>query len=293
MLVGCGVPLFPSDDESRLDVPTGTEQTDATDGTEPTDRSQLPSAVEAVEGEAAELLRVIDGDSVEVDLSGEAVEIRLIGYNAPELYGPAAGGGAQRRTCNGEAARAELAELLETGSLLIAGDGIDRFGRRLADVVVDDRSIRAEMIDRGWGLATDGDPGGRELMKRAADRGLGLWGDGCGSPVETGLEIGPVQVDPPGSDRDNLNDEWVTVVNRSTTPIDLDGWVIRDDTTGHRFALTGALEAEGVLTIRSGRGSDTATDRHLGETFPVWSNNGETVLLVDPAGVVAHWAFID
>lgn len=275
LLTGCTVPSVTSNDGAP---PVGSGQTAQSDG---------------VVGEEARLVRIVDGDSIEVEVSGRTIDVRLMGYNAPELYGPSAGGVGDVKTCNGEAAKAELAELLGDGTILLVGDETDRFGRRLADILVDNGWARTEMIDRGWGLATGDDPADRERMKRAATEQRGLWGDGCGSPVETGLEIGPVQVDPPGWDRDNLNGEWVTVVNRAATSIDLDGWVIRDDTTGHRFELGGALEPDQTLTVRSGRGSDTTTERHLNETFPVWSNDGETVLLVDPTGVVAHWAFVD
>ncbi len=237
--------------------------------------------------------RVVDGDSIEALIDGEPVDVRLIGYNAPELHPPGPTERGQDPTCNGSRAKEALTELLAGGPLTVVGNEEDRFSRLLAEVMVGGRSVGEEMINRGWGLAVGDAPEAREAMKQAAADRRGFWGDGCGTAAVEGLSIGETQVDPAGSDRDNLNDEWVMVVNTTPSTVDLDGWIIRDDTTGHRFELSGSIGADRTITIRTGRGSDGDNDRYLGESFPVWSNRGETVLLVDPAGVVAAWAFID
>ncbi len=250
----------------------------------------------------ASLVRVVDGDSIEVDIDGEIVDVRLLAINAPELFGPSAEGGPDTRTCNGEAAKDTLDGLLGDGPLTLVGDRTDRFGRRLASVIVDGMPVGPEMINRGWALATgdDGDRAagfedrsGRDRMKQAAAEGRGMWGPQCGQAAKPGPVLGEWQIDPPGPDGERLTDEWVSIVNRSESTIDLAGWVIRDHTTSNRFPLTGALRPGRTLTIRTGSGLSSDTDLHLGERFPVWSNNGETVLLVDPAGVIADRAFID
>jgi micrococcal nuclease len=238
---------------------------------------------------------VIDGDSVELEIDGEEVEVRLLNVNAPELYGPAGPGDgeADLKTCNGLAAKDALALLLDGEPLAVTGTETDRFGRLLADVTAGERSTTVDMIELGWGLATGEDPALRDRMKRAAGDRVGMWGDLCGTPQAFGLAIGETQVNPAGSDRENLNDEWVTLVNQGAEPVDLSGWTIRDDTTSHRYLLQSTLEPGAELTVRSGAGSSTDGDVYLNETFPVWSNRGETVLLVDPKGVLAVWAFVD
>jgi endonuclease YncB( thermonuclease family) len=245
---------------------------------------------------AAELVRVVDGDSLEVLIEGQEVDVRLATYNAPELYRPqsSAADGANRQ-CNGERAAAALTELVADGPLTVIGEETDRFGRLIADVRLSGGDlVGTRMVEMGWGLYVGAeDPAGRAAMKQAAVDRRGMWGSACGAPADADLAIGEVQPDPPGSDRDNLNDEWVTVLNRGEGAVDLDGWVIRDDTTSHRFVLSGTLGPGSSLTVRSGSGTSTNTDFHLGETFPVWSNQAETVLLVDPAGVIAAWAFVD
>lgn len=234
--------------------------------------------------------RVIDGDSLEVFLAdGSPAELRLEGINAPELNALAGG-----RTCAGDAALAELSALLAAGEVTLTGDEFDRFDRLLARLYVEGHAADLDLIRAGWALAlwSAEDPTATSAMIEAAEAGRGWWGDGCGPPVSDGMAIGDTQANAPGDDRENLDEEWVELVNDGDAEIDLDGWVLRDDTTSNRFLLPAITLTPGE-TLRvitgSGGGSDALA---LGEDFPVWSNNGETVLLIDPEGVIAAWAFI-
>lgn len=239
--------------------------------------------------------RVVDGDSVELTAGGMAVELRLEGYNAPELFIENANG-ADARSCNGLAAREALATAIETSSTieLIEG-GTDRFGRTLGDLVVDGESVVDRLIRGGFGLATGDDEGRRARMVEAASAGLAMWGADCGDPGSDALAIGAIQVDAPGDDRENLSEEYVEVANTGSETVDLSGWVLRDDTTSHQFPLAGSLAAGELLTVVTGGSTGGAVQPgtlHLGESFPVWSNDWETVILVDPDGVFADWRFI-
>ncbi|MGB5758815.1 MAG: lamin tail domain-containing protein [Acidimicrobiales bacterium] len=288
MLVGCSLPSIPGVDGGQ-----------ASGVGDPTART----GASADGASSVQLLRVVDGDSIEVEVDGETVPVRLIGYNAPELFVPApVQGGGDTRTCNGQAAKDTLAELLGDGPVTLVGDRTDRFGRRLASVTVGDIAVGREMIDRGWGVAIGGGEGrtdgvdasaDRDRMKRAAADRRGMWGPRCGEAVQPGPAVEDWEVDPPGPDGERLEAEWIGLVNRFEETIDLDGWVIRDATSSNRFPLRGSLRAGRSLTVRTGSGASTEAVLYLGESFPVWSNDGETVLLVDPAGVVASWAFID
>ena len=284
----------------------GQDATVAADSTDIAETTDDAVAVE-IDGEPAELVRVVDGDSLEMVIDQQSVEVRLLDINAPELFGD------DGETCNGVASRQALSDLVggdlvsgdlvDGESLVAVGGETDRFGRRLVDLLLVDRadidgagvSVVRSMIQSGDGLATGEDADNRDLMKQAAAAGRGLWGNRCGGRSHPGLSIGETQVDPPGSDRDNLNEEWVTVVNEGPEPVDLTGWIIRDDTTGHRFELDREIPAGERLIIRSGSGSGSTSgqDFYLEESFPVWSNNGETVLLTSPSGVVETWSFID
>lgn len=272
---------------SRADGDPEPDITGATyDANPPADvNGSVPAAVD----------RVIDGDSVEVSVAGAAVELRLEGYNAPELYAENRDG-RDTRTCNGLTARAAVDDLVDSaGSIEMIEGGIDRFGRTLGDLMIDGESIVDRLIGAGFGLATGQDEARRTRMVEAAAAGLGVWGSDCGRPAAEDLTLGALQVDAPGDDRHNLTEEFVEVVNTGSEPIALDGWVLRDDTTGHQFPLPGTLAAGERLTVITGSappGPDQDGVHHLGESFPVWSNEWETVILVDPDGVFADWRFV-
>ena len=279
LMVGCGI-------EQDLGPRSDTYATDD------------DSAPVTAEGVPVRVNRVGDGDSIELDVGGAVVELRLEGYNAPELYIDADDGGRDVQTCNGLAAREAVKEMVAAAdSIELVATGQDRFERTLGDLIVDGRSVTDRLIRDGQGLATGDDLDRRQNMVDATAAKLGIWGDRCGQPALDGLTIGEVQVNAPGDDRRNLMEEYVELVNGTSGPVELDGWVLRDDTTGHQFTLTGQLAPGGRVTVFTGgrrSNSDVSGDGsfYLEEPFPVWSNEWETVILVDPAGVFADWRFV-
>jgi len=243
------------------------------------------------QGAAVEVLRTIDGDSLEVLSGSGELEVRLLGINAPERFSLD-----NVETCAGIESRLALESLLESGrSITMVGTETDRFGRTLGDLRVDGRSVDAAMVESGWALAlwSAEDQTLTDLMRDAAGQGRGWWGSACGETA-TGLVISDEQADSPGDDRENLAEEWVEITNEGSHPVDLDGWMIRDDATSNRFRLNDLVLRPGdVVRIHTGSGPSGSGSVFLGEDFPVWSNRGETVLLVDPDGVIATHAFIE
>jgi endonuclease YncB( thermonuclease family) len=274
--------------------PETTEPTEPIESgpSDPGDRSR------SADGQAVSVERVIDGDSLKVVVGDRSIELRLEGYNAPELYGDR--DSVAGPTCNGAAAKAAVEELVDSDvNLTLVEHEQDRFGRTLGDLIVDDQSMVATLVTRGEGLATGDSEVTRSLMRTAAESRIGVWSDRCATGATPAVRIGAHQVDPPGNDRSNLIEEWVEIVNESGTRVLLDDWVLRDDTTGHRFRLSGPLGAGDGLIVRSGgdpgdsglNGSNRTL--YLGESFPVWSNSGETIILTDPNGSFVDWLFVD
>ena len=256
------------------------------DGSTPATTGGSAAPAGSVPGEPVELERLIDGDSMELRIGGEVVEVRLLGINAPELR--TVGGDT---SCNGREARAAMESVLGGGDLRFDSTEPDRFGRLLGHLYTGGRAVDGAMVSQGWALAlwSAADPPLIAAMEEAATAGVGLWGRTCGAPVAV-IEIGDVQPDPTGRDEEHLNDEWIEIVNPSPAPVDLTGWSVADETTSNRFELPSlTLRAGATLRIHTGSGSDTATDVYLDQRDPVWSNSGETVLVADPAGmIVAH-----
>ena len=83
---------------------------------------------------------VIDGDSLRVMHEGQAEQIRLLGIDYPE-----------KRRPFGTRAKKYTSELAFGQDVTVYGDKRDRYGRRLAEVLLPDgRSLNQELIKAGF-----------------------------------------------------------------------------------------------------------------------------------------------
>ncbi len=100
--------------------------------------------------EHAELVRVVDGDTIVVRVAGNEEKIRIIGINTPESVktnSPV--------ECFGKEAGEHISDLLEqSGTLRIETDPTqdtrDSYGRLLAHVFIDDVNIGNQMVFDGY-----------------------------------------------------------------------------------------------------------------------------------------------
>lgn len=97
------------------------------------------------------------------------------------------------------------------------------------------------------------------------------------------IQITKVYYDSPGSDlRSNasLNGEYVTILNTTRRPIDLEGWTIRDKTGyQYEFGPDVVLGAKKKITLRSGTGSDGTSTVYWGRRAYVWNNDKDTAYI--------------
>jgi hypothetical protein len=237
--------------------------------------------VEPESGVGARLLAVEDGDTAIFELAGARTPVRLLGINAPE-----------RAECMYEEATAGLEEALEGREIVVDARGQDQFGRTLAYLWADERSVNLDQVDAGLAIATTPEPSddlGDDLLRAeeaAYESGIGLW-DACDA-VESGgleLEIDTSRHDPPGGDEEQLEVEKVTITNLGTTTVDLDGWVLRDESSAHRYRFSPGAElgpGDALEVASSEEGWDPGDS-------PVWNNAGDMALLLDSdGGVVAR-----
>ncbi|MEO7853734.1 MAG: thermonuclease family protein, partial [Rubrivivax sp.] len=130
---------------------------------------QGPLALAAAPIEVAgQVSRVTDGDSLLVALApgGEALQVRLLGIDAPEIC-----------QAGGEQARQELAERVQGRQVTLRTQGQDTYGRTLATVFVDGQNINKTMVQEGqaWSTRYKYDRGpfvADERMAKALLRGL-------------------------------------------------------------------------------------------------------------------------
>jgi micrococcal nuclease len=135
----------------------------------------------------AVLVRVVDGDTLKVEVGGRERSVRLLGIDTPETHRPGT-----PIECGGPQASAHMERLVRPGDRVSlepdpTQDAVDRYGRLLAYVrLPDGRLAEDEQLRSGWAMSYvfDGRPVARygefrraESQARAARRGV--WG-ACG-----------------------------------------------------------------------------------------------------------------
>jgi micrococcal nuclease len=124
------------------------------------------------------VVRIVDGDTIHVQIDGRVEKVRYIGVNTPEVHHPSRGeepGGREATAVNsglvaGQPVRLELDVQLR-----------DRYGRLLAYVWVGDVMVNAELVRRGYAQVMTIPPNVRyqelllKLQREAREAGRGLW----------------------------------------------------------------------------------------------------------------------
>jgi micrococcal nuclease len=141
----------------------------------PVEASPAPAGVEA------ELVRVIDGDTIRVRLDGREERVRYIGIDTPEV----AHRDDERSEPFGEAATEANRQLLRDGPLRLVFDveRRDRYGRLLAYVHAGDTLVNAALLREGYAQLLTVPPNVRHADRfralqaeaRAARRGLWVY----------------------------------------------------------------------------------------------------------------------
>jgi len=145
-----------------------------------------PGAGNGAGGGAGRVVRIVDGDTIEVRLGATREKVRYIGVDAPETKHPAKG-----VQCYGRQASERNARLVAGEQVRLVRDveERDRYGRLLAYVyrVRDRLFVNAELARRGYArplpIAPDLRHADRfaELARDARRQGRGLW-SACRDP---------------------------------------------------------------------------------------------------------------
>lgn len=293
--------------------PTDTDTSDTTE-------SERTSASPTRPGATATVTDVVDGDTVKVRYAnGTGDTVRLLGVDTPEVFSentpdefegvPETEAGRQCLRRFGERASSFAeAELAGETVRLTFDENEGRRGyydRLLAYVYVDGEQFNYRLVAEGYARMYDSNFVERERYaaaeRTAQEANRGLWtcrtpstgtsdetvvtdggdggdgNDGDGDPLSVS-----VHADAAGDDRDNLDDEYVVLTNTGSSTLDVGGWTVAD-AAGHVYTLStdSTLEPGASLTIHTGSGTDTDTDRYWGRQSPVWNNDGDTVTVRD------------
>lgn len=218
--------------------------------------------------EIATVTWIYDGDTIEVDLSGSFTDVRLMGINAPDVG-----------ECFFDEALAYLIRSLEGRQVDLEVIGDDQYGRTLAYVWVDGAPVNLDLVERGFAIATTPDGDDRdgaailEAEEEARSRQRGMWGEMvCGANgliPDLNLQVDPFQ-------------EFVTIENLDPAPVELERWVLRDESSRHRYTFADGTTLSPGETVRitsSDDGWDPGEPR-------VWNNDGDMAMVLDEHGRV-------
>lgn len=151
-----------------------------------------PSKVIEKSLEKVQVLRVIDGDTIEIqNASGSTKKLRYIGINTPETVDPRRG-----VQCFGKEASARNHELVANKEVYLEKDisEIDKYGRLLRYIYLDEaggQTINEQLVKEGYAFASAYPPDikyqeqFKEAQKQAEKNRLGLWQiGGCKLPTQ-------------------------------------------------------------------------------------------------------------
>ena len=124
------------------------------------------------------VVKVVDGDTIDVELNGRTVRVHYIGVTTPETMHPPTG----QEPCGPEAAEANRT-LVEGQTVRLELDvqQRDRDQRLLAYVYVGDMMINAELVRQGYAQVATFPPNVRyvdhfqQLQRDARQAGAGCW----------------------------------------------------------------------------------------------------------------------
>jgi endonuclease YncB( thermonuclease family) len=246
----------------------------------------------------AQVVEVVDGDTIRVSIDGQAYTLRYIGIDAPETrhpdrpvewMGPEATA-ANERLVDGETVYLEK-DVSET----------DRYGRLLRYVyLTDGEFVNAALVRQGYAVASSYPPDVKyqDLLRRAErearEAGRGLW---SATPSPTSPAGGQMQATP-GSSVVIANvhydgqidpgepDEYAVIQNAGSTAVNLAGWRLNAGAPGQDFRFPEFLLAPGqACRVYTGE----VHPEHCGFSFEsdqaLWSNDGDCGFLYDASGV--------
>ena len=135
----------------------------------------------AEQSDAYTVVRVVDGDTIIVDMDGVKERIRFIGLDTPESVHP----DEEHNVEYGEIAAAFTAEQLEGKTVTLEFDveKRDQYDRLLAYVYLDGKMFNKTLLEEGHAKVTTYPPNVRyvdnftALQKQAREAGKGIWAE--------------------------------------------------------------------------------------------------------------------
>lgn len=237
---------------------------------------------------AAQVIRVIDGDTIDVSIDGVEQRVRYIGIDSPEMDFPL-----------GSQAQAENAKLVEGQEVLLIQDisDKDRYQRLLRYVIANKVFVNEALVRTGFAMSKGymPDTACQELFDQAEVEakaaGLGLWaptpipspGSATLDNPSAGLVIQHIFFD--GLVRRVESDEYAEIANTGATAVDLTGWRLNAGNPGQDFVFPDYMIGAGqTCRIYTNQTHAESGGFSFASKDPIWNNQGDCGYLYDPQG---------
>jgi micrococcal nuclease len=249
----------------------------------------------------AKVIHITDGDTLRVLFpDGHQETVRLLGVDAPELSPSDNDPGTFQGVSDplllavwGEEASSALRHELAGREVTVTTDRAagerDRYGRLLAYLsTVDGTEIGELLLSRGLTRVYTAESFARKerylaVQHAAMQERIGIW-SGMTPAQPGGVFLATVHYDAADDDRLNLADEYITLRNGGSTPVNLTGWQIRDGGTVIFSFPEITLNPGAEVTVRTGSGPPGELELAIGSPVPLLNNDGGTVTLHDRDG---------
>jgi len=238
---------------------------------------------------SALVTHVLDGDSFKVE--GSSIPIRMIGINTNET----ADGG-----CHAVPAKNRLRELIEGKTVTLSADDLNVVfpGGKAGDPNRPGRFVDIDGIDVGevmlqeslalpyaHGSETSRNNKYLDIAAVARSSGQGIWNpEACGVGPNQEIELKlEVRWDAEGDDTQNVNGEWVDIINNGNDSISLSGWRLRDPSTRfYTFPANSIIPPGEIMRVHIGSGTDSQLNKYWGLSAPIFTNTvDQGVYLLD------------
>ena len=238
----------------------------------------LTGNVVQVERKEGIVMRVIDGDTIEINISGKIEKIRLLDVNTPET-----------KEFYHDEAFDFLNRTIAGKVVYMEGEERDRYGRILGYVFYNENFINEQILENGYGhYFSYQDTGYTDEMKKAEEYAKenfsGIWqksSDACSDCITIkDFDSGK------GKDDCKAGMEFAIFYNKCDNACDLNRWSVKDSAT-HTYKFENVVIYNGKSIILSnGIGKDNETSLFWGNKgcASLWNDKGDALFLRDSDG---------
>lgn len=244
-------------------------------------------------GTEALVTKVIDGDTIEVEVEGKLYKVRYIGMDTPELTDP--------QEDHAQQAASKNIELVFGNKVMMYRDvsEMDRFGRLLRYVMVQGVFVNQELVRTGFARATSYPPDTAcdeafiEVEKEARANLVGLWAVDTGTrseeippqPTSATSQVVIKYIFYDGVVRQVESDEYAEITNQGDTAVQLDNWRLNAGAPGQDFIFPNfELQPGQTCRVYTNEVHPETCGFSFNSPQALWKNTGDCGYLYNATG---------